>query len=292
MEAPDELFESHRPRLLGLAYRMVGGWGEAEDLVQEAWLRWYDRRGSVDDDAAWLTTVTSRLCLDHLRSARVRREEYVGTWLPEPIPTDTESVDGAALRADGLSYALLALLESLTPPERVAFVLREAFDADYSEVGRVLDRTEPACRQLVSRARRKLRRTTTTDRPDAEAIRTRLMESFERAVAGDLGPLLGVLAPDAVLHSDGGGKVLAALKPIYGADKISRFFAGVLSKAPPGLRLEPRELNGEPALVVYARDEVLQTFHLELKGDVVRSLYVVRNPDKLTRVSDARETGR
>lgn len=264
---------------------MVGSWGEAEDLVQEAWLRWYDHRGSIDDDAAWLTTVTSRLCLDHLRSARVRREEYVGMWLPEPIRTDFESTDDSALRSEGLSFALLALLETLTPQERVAFVLREALDTEYADVARVLERAEPACRQLVSRARRKLRTARETDRDDAEAMRTRLVESFARAVDGDLGPLLAVLAPDAVLYSDGGGKVLAALNPIYGADKIARFFAGVLGKAPPDLRLEPRELNGEPALVVYAGDDVLQTFHVEVEGDAVRALYVVRNPDKLTRIS-------
>lgn len=285
MPAPDGRseadFEAQRPRLLGLAYRMVGSLGEAEDLVQEAWLRWHLAQGEIEDDAAWLTTVTSRLCLDHLRSARVRREEYVGTWLPEPVAT--HATDVAALRADGLSYAMLALLERLTPQERVAFVLREAFDAEYSDIGRVLDRTQSACRQLVSRARRKLRRAPAAEVApgDAEAVHERLEASFAHAVAGDFEPLLSLLAPDAVLHSDGGGKVLAALRPIYGADKIRRLFAGLSSKAPPDLRVERRELNGEAALVAYAGATLLQTFHFDLHGDRIRSLYVVRNPDKL-----------
>lgn len=266
---------------------MVGSWGEAEDLVQDAWLRWHQHQHEIDDDAAWLTTVTSRLCLDHLRSARFRREQYVGMWLPEPVATD--ETDDAALRAEGLSYALLAMLESLTPPERVAFVLREAFDSDYAEIGRVLDRTEPACRQLVSRARRRLRTATAAGRTSADgaaAAQEELLASFALAVAGDFEPLMAVLAPDAILYSDGGGKVLAALKPIYGADKITRFFAGVLGKAPAGLQVVPRQINGEAALLALVGDQVLQTFHVGLDdGGKVHSLYVVRNPDKLTRVS-------
>ena len=208
-------FTEERPRLIGLAYRMIGSRTDAEDVVQEAWLRYDGSEGEPDNPAAWLTTVTSRLALDRLKSAPVRRERYVGPWLPEPV-FDAEGLaaDTATELADDLSFALLLALDRLSPPERAAFLLHDVFDVPFSEIARMLDRTEAACRQLATRARRAVRdtRPAPAATPDSHA---RLLSAFGEAVAsGDVSRLAGLLRADAVAVTDGGGRKTAALKEI------------------------------------------------------------------------------
>ena len=271
-------FEPHRKFLVGLAYRMLGSVAEAEDVVQDAFVRWSaDDRSAIAQPRAYLARVVTRLCLDHLRSARVRREEYVGTWLPEPVVTD-EAPD--VRLADDLSVALLIVLERLSPLERAAFLLHDVFDMDFGAIADVLDRSEPACRQLAARAREHVRderpRFTTTD--DASE---RLASAFHAAMqTGDLDAIARLLADDAVFYSDGGGKRLAALNPIFGKDKIMRFFAGVRGKRPPPFEVARVCINGLHGFVVRDREGV-ETFALDVSGEQIAAIYVVRNPDKL-----------
>src|SRR5215510_13484011 len=217
-------FEPHRRRLTGLAYRMLGSLSEAEDIVQDAYLRWHAAdRGQVDNPRAYLSRTVARLCLDHLKSARVRRETYVGPWLPEPIVDETAlSPDSASELADDLSVALLMTLERLSPLERAAFLLHDVFDMEFADIAGVLDRSEGACRQLASRGRAHVSEERPRFRPSEDDV-TRLTDAFHRAVlSGDAAQFADLLAQDAVLYSDGGGKRIAALNPIVGRDKILR----------------------------------------------------------------------
>jgi RNA polymerase sigma-70 factor (ECF subfamily) len=273
-----ERFEPHRPHLVRLAYRMLGSIAEAEDIVQDAFLRW--QAASTDDvvePRAYLARIVSRLCLDRMKSAQARRESYVGTWLPEPvIEPPAESL------ANDLSVALLLTLERLSPLERAAFLLHDVFDMDYAEIASTIERSEAACRQLAARAREHVRddRPRFTPNPDTTA---RLGEAFQRAMTtGDLAPFGAMLAEEAILYSDGGGKRHAALNPIYGRDKIMRFLAGVSTKWPqtPPSRIEATTLNGVPGFVFHT-DEGPETLSFELDGDRVTTIYIVRNPDKL-----------
>jgi RNA polymerase sigma-70 factor (ECF subfamily) len=271
----------HRQFLIGLAYRMLGSVAEAEDVVQDAYLRWSNvEAATIENPRAYLARVVSRLCLDRMKSAVHRREQYVGTWLPEPIVDDAH-----ASIADDLSVALLMTLERLSPLERAAFLLHDVFDMDYPAIADVLERSEAACRQLATRGREHVRDT----RPRFEATdeaRERLAVAFqEAAVAGDIDALAKILADDAVFYTDGGGKRLAALNPIYGKDKIIRFIAGVTGKQglPSAGDIDRVQINGLPGFVVEQRG-LLETFALEIAGDVVVAIYAVRNPDKLHHV--------
>ncbi|MEM9597215.1 MAG: RNA polymerase sigma-70 factor [Acidobacteriota bacterium] len=281
---PTEIFETHRPRLVGLAYRMLGSLGEAEDVVQETYLRWHRQADGVIDAGRWLRTVTGRLCLDQLRSARVRREQYKGPWLPEPVPTDgaDPAVDPAEL-ADSLSMAMLAVLERLSPAERAAFLLREVFDYGYGEVAEVVGKNEAACRQLVHRAKRRL----AEERPRFEVDRRQKQDLVDRFVAatrgGDLQPLVHLLDEQVTLWSDGGGKVPAALRPIYGADRVMRLLLGVSRSQPDDLEIEIREINGEPGILLRSGGRAIQTFSFDLHRGRAVAIYAVRNPDKLRR---------
>jgi RNA polymerase sigma-70 factor (ECF subfamily) len=273
-------FESHRDFLTALAYRMLGSVAESDDVVQDAYLRWRDvDRASVTEPRAFLARVVSRLCLDHLKSARHRREEYVGTWLPEPIvaaPAET--------LADDLSVALLLALERLSPLERAAFLLHDVFDMDYAGVATTLETTEGACRQLASRARQHVRQ----DRARHTASETEAREiagAFVAAAAtGDVARLARLLADDAVLYTDGGGKRRAALRPIEGKERIARFYDGVRKKfgdnAFAAERVEEATLNGLPGFVFHTGDET-ETLALEIAGGVIVAIYSVRNPDKV-----------
>lgn len=271
-------FEPHRPYLRGLAYRMLGSVAEAEDAVQDAFLRWYAaERSAVAQPRAFLTRIVTRLCLDRLKSARAQREQYVGTWLPEPL-TD----DGSGALAADLSVALLMTLERLSPLERAAFLLHDVFDVDYAEVAGTLDRSEEACRQLALRARAHVRE----QRPRFEASEEeseRLASAFHAAMrAGDLAGLSQLLAADAVFYSDGGGKKAAALNPIVGRDKILRLLAGLASKRSnlTAEMVERTRLNGLPAFVLRAPEGV-ETLALGIDGQKIVALYSIRNPDKL-----------
>jgi len=288
MPPDDEAFAAERPRLLGVAYRMLGSMAEAEDVVQECFLRWYrGRPDDLRDAAAWLTTVTVRLCLDQLRAAKVRRDAYVGPWLPEPLPTGEDDPFAALAQREDLSLALLLALEALSPRERAAFLLHDVFDYGFADIAASLDTSTENCRQLASRARRKVR----AERPSPSASRAeidRLSDAFMAAcVAQDMDALLALLTEDAVAVSDGGGKVLAALRPINGADKVARFFMGIAGKAPDGMRIDRVDLNGGPAMVAHQDGETLVTLHFEVSDGRIHRILAVRNPDKLARLSGA-----
>ena len=274
-------FEEQRPALLGLAYRLLGSYADAEDVVQEAWLRWSCATG-IDNPAAWLRTVVTRLCLDELRSARVRREAYVGPWLPEPVQTADGALgplDTAELR-DSLSLGFLLLLERLSPAERAVFVLRQAFALPFDEVARAVGRSAAACRQLHGRAAAKLGPQPTTP---SRAGRKQLLDRLLLAVAtADVPAVTALLADDAVLVSDGGGVVSAARRPVVGADRVARFLVGIAGRAPSDASMEERELNGLPCLVVRASGAVTQVFSFDVDADRVRGLQVVSNPGKLS----------
>jgi RNA polymerase sigma-70 factor (ECF subfamily) len=272
----------HRGRLLGLAYRMLGSRNDAEDIVQDAYLRFAGAQ-DVHNAEAFLVTVVTRLCLDRLKSARAQREVYVGPWLPEPV-FDAEglSADAATELADDLSFALLLALDRLSPLERAAFLLHDVFDTPFSEIAAMLDRTEAACRQLATRARRAVRdeRPAPTATPDNHA---RLLQAFGEAVtSGDVARLAELLREDAVAITDGGGRKTAARNPIQGADKIARFFIGLAAKnAGHEIRVEPAMINGAIGALLYLDGELDHTMSMAISGEKIAAIYIVRNPDKL-----------
>jgi RNA polymerase sigma-70 factor (ECF subfamily) len=282
-----EAFEPHREFLVRLAYRMLGSLAEAEDVVQDAFLRWRDvELAAIEHPRAYLARVVSRLCLDRMKSAVARRETYVGTWLPEPMVTPP----GEPL-ADDLSLALLLTLERLSPLERAAFLLHDVFDMDYAQIAETLERSEVACRQLAARAREHVR----TERPRFAAnddARDKLVDAFQAAAAtGDVDVLAQLLADDAVLYQDGGGKRRAALKPIHGKDKIVRFFEGALrhraakrGDAPEHIQFERVQINGLPGFVIHTPDGS-ETIALEIAGEHIVAMYAIRNPEKLRHLS-------
>ena len=293
---PSASFEPYRRRLLGLAYRMLGSMAEAEDAVQEAYLRWHGAdRASVADPRGFLTTTTTRICLDVLKSARVRREEYVGPWLPDPV-TDTAALapDAQTELAEDLSVALLLALDRLSPLERAAFLLHDVFDYSFAQVADALGRNEAACRQLAARARARVR----TSRPagaasahgpsgSIDAKHAQLLSAFISASrSGDVAALTRLLASDARIVTDGGGKVAAALNVIEGADRVAAFVAGVVRK---GLTDEVSvrfdTINGLPGLILSRPAGLIQTNAFEIEGDLIKAIYVVRNPDKLSHLA-------
>jgi RNA polymerase sigma-70 factor (ECF subfamily) len=287
---PAASFEPHRRRLLGLAYRMLGSMAEAEDAVQEAYLRWHDAdRERIDEPRAFLMTTTTRICLDVLKSARVRREEYVGPWLPDPV-IDASSLapDAQTELAEDLSVALLLALDRLSPAERAAFLLHDVFDYSFAQVAQALGRNEAACRQLAARARAHVRE----QRPAASVHRapggtehkhTELLSAFINATrTGDLNALTSMLAADAKVITDGGGKVPAALNVIEGADRAAAFLVGATRKGwrdDYSLRFD--NINGLPGVVIESPRGPVQTNAFQIEDDVVTAIYIVRNPDKL-----------
>ncbi len=285
MTAALQAFESERRRLLGLAYRMLGSLTDAEDALQDAWLRWQaaDYR-AVENPAGFLTRIVTRLCLDRLKAARHLRETYVGPWLPEPVPeTEPLTPEGASLLASDLSLALLLALERLSPLERAAFLLHDVFELDYGEIARTLERSEAACRQLAARARGNIRRDETRF-PVAPEAGQRIAAAFLAASrSGDLAGLTALLAEDAELHTEGGGIQPAALHAIFGCGKVARFFAGLAAKgqmaAPEAARITA--VNGQPAILSLEPGETRQVTLLDIEGDKIRAVYVVRNPNKL-----------
>ena len=292
---PAASFEPYRRRLLGLAYRMLGSMADAEDAVQETYLRWHGAdRETVSDPRAFLMTTTTRICLDMLTSARVRREEYVGPWLPEPV-LDTAALapDSRTELAEDLSIALLLTLDRLSPLERASFLLHDVFDFSFSEVAAGLERSEAACRKLAARARAHVRGArprgaTTPQHPgEIDAKHAQLLSAFIVATqAGDLNALTQILATDVRIVSDGGGKVRAALNVIDGADRAARFIVEATRKRPDtwwreDFTLRFAQVNGLPGVIVDAPEGVMQTAAFEIEGDVIRAVYVVRNPDKL-----------
>lgn len=281
-------FEAARPRLTGLAYRLLGSWAEAEDVVQDAWSRWNAVAGTgIDNAEAYLTTIVTRLALTALDSARARREQYVGPWLPEPVDTSADPTLGAET-TEALDLATLLLLERLSGPERAALVLREAFAYDYASLANVLDTSEAAARQLVSRGRRALeghRR----QRVDDESRQQLLTAFVTAAQGGDLSALESLLVGDAVAISDGGGLASAARKPVHGADSVARFVLGVIEKFGQGLHTVPVQANGATAFLALTgpgRDAApVALWTLDIGRDGVAGVLIVRNPRKLERIT-------
>jgi RNA polymerase sigma-70 factor (ECF subfamily) len=286
-------FDRHRRLLFSVAYQMLGSVADAEDVVQDTWLRWSAAdRTDVADERAYLVQITSRLALDRLGSARARRESYVGPWLPEPLLTGSAPVgsgppapqpEDAVELGERVSLALLVVLESLSPAERAVFVLREAFGMSVAEVAAALGRTEAAVRQMAHRAREHVQ----ARQPRFDADRVAQREVTERflaaAVNGDVQSLLAAMAPGVVLVADGGGKVTAARRPIVGADKVARFLAAVGPQGTelPGLRVEIADINGAPAVVAWTDDGPFMALQLVLADGLVEQVLYVANPDKL-----------
>lgn len=281
-----DAFEACRPRLTAVAYGMLGDRGEAEDTVQDAWLRFAAAQADTIRNAeAFLVTVTTRLAIDRLRSARARRETYAGPWLPEPIVTDAES-DPADIvaEAERLSLALLVALERLNPVERAVFLLRDVFDLDYEDVADAVGKTPANCRQLATRARRNVAEPARRTPVDPEEEQRVLAAFIAAATSGDVAALTAVLATDANTYSDGGGVVRAARKPIYGAAKTARFLLGIQRKLPytPEYRLV--RVNGDPGIRTLGPDGVASVLALEIAEGRVANVRIVNNPHKLTRV--------
>lgn len=279
-----DAFAACRPRLLGIAYGILGELTEAEDIVQDAWLRW-DRadREVVRNAESFLVTVTTRLALDHMRAARARREVYVGPWLPEPLVTDAETPETKVIEAERLSLALLGALERLNPVERAALVLRDVFGLEYAEIADALGKTPANVRQVVKRARDHAG-DPTRGGAVSEEQRQRLASAFlAAAVSGDVDQIRDLLAADAVMYSDGGGVVTAARKPIYGADKIARFMVGVQRKAayPTDAVFTQIRVNGEPGVRMdSAVDGFLSIIAIEVVDDAVQSIRFFTNPER------------
>jgi len=276
-------FEALRGRLFGLAYRMLGSRADAEDIVQEAYVRWHEAgRGRVENPEAWLVTTTSRLAIDRLRRLKTEREAYVGPWLPEPIVTQ-ELPDRNLDLADDLSMAFLTLLERLAPDERAAFLLHDVFDVDYDQIASVLERSESACRQVVHRARERVRGD--RKRFDAtESAKATLLQTFLAAMdARDEQALLALFAPDATWTADGGGKAGAAPVPIVGADRIARLVIGLREKFWAADRtIEVATVNGETGLCIRDGHRLTATLSIATDGERIFAVYAVVNPDKLS----------
>jgi RNA polymerase sigma-70 factor (ECF subfamily) len=272
-------FEELRPRLIGVAYALLGTLGEAEDAVQEAWIRLQrSDLEAIRDLPGWLVTTTSRIALDTLRSARTRRESYYGPWLPEPVETAPDPADSVSL-ADEVSWAMLVVLETLSPAERAAFVLHDVFGLSFDEVGQALGRAPAACRKLASRAREHVEARQPRFDVDPQAHRE-VVAAFGRATtAGDLEGLLSLLDPAAVLTSDGGGVVRAAPRPIHGAVEIARFLAGIGADRPE-LTIRPSTVNGSPALLVFDAGRISSVLALGIRDGRITTIDAIRNPDK------------
>jgi RNA polymerase sigma-70 factor (ECF subfamily) len=276
-------FLTARPRLFSVAYRMLGSASEAEDVLQEAYLRWQSAdRGQVESPQAFLTSIVVRLSIDVLRSARVRREAYVGPWLPEPLVVDQAPGPAeAAELADSVSLAFLVLLEELTPVERAVFLLREVFGYGYPEVAAMVGKSEANCRQLVARGRRHIAERRTRFDADSEHGRELTARFLGACLTGELDDLMEMLAEDVVVWSDGGGKVQAARRPVVGKDKAARFLVGIAAKG--GAELVGRlvSVNGQPGAIFGTDGQVRYALALDVLDDQIVGVRLVANPDKL-----------
>lgn len=281
-------FNRLRPRLQGIAYRMLGSMAEAEEVVQDAWLRWHEAaRDTFDSAEAWLVTVVTRLSIDRLRSAKVEREHYIGTWMPEPTLTGAPDTPEQLLeRADNVSVAFLAVLERLAPGARAAFLLREVFDADYEDVARTLGKTEAACRQLVHRAKAQVLEA----RPRFSVPREtheRLLRAFaDAAVRGSLQDLKALMSEDAELLGDGGGKVPSFGKILRGSQRLAQLYFAVWRRlGAAAVRMELVDINGEPGLLRFIDGQLESAQTFEIENDRIVRIRAQRNPDKLARIA-------
>jgi len=288
MDAATEAFFTHRNLLFTVAYELLGSAADAEDVLQETWLRWVGvDLDTVQDQRAYLVRITTRQALDRLRTLRRRKESYVGPWLPEPLLTAPDVAEDVEL-ADSVSMAMLLVLETLTPTERAVFVLREVFDVEYDEIAEAVDKRPAAVRQIAHRARTHV--AARRPRRVASPAQTQdALKALQRAVeTGDLQSLLDILAPDVVALNDGGGVKQAHRRPIVGADRVVRLFAVALDRVDHELSLEPVQVNGNPALILRLNGEIDGVMAVRIDDRLVTGLYYVRNPEKLSRVE--RET--
>jgi RNA polymerase sigma-70 factor (ECF subfamily) len=285
MDAHTELFQKNHPRLLGLAYRMLGSRADAEDVLHDAWLRWHAQdKGEVDDAEAWLVTVTTRLALDRLRRAKVERQHYPGPWLPEPLEPTEEAPSEQLERAETLSLSFLLLLERLSPEERAAFLLKEVFDYSHGETAAILGITEEACRQRVHRAKTRLREGRPRfhlDRAAQQRMLQRFIQAMERP---NLDSLRALFAEDAVHISDGGGVVTAVLHPLHGADRLARLYRQIAVNTYGAARYQLSTLNGAPALLIWAGEQLSSVMWVEAEGERITAIHAIRHPEKLSRI--------
>ncbi len=270
-------FDTHRGLLFSIAYRMLGSVADAEDILQETFIRWLQaEREGIRSPKAFLITIITRLSINHLQSARVRREEYVGQWLPEPFIAPSPDGD------DTLSIAFLVLLERLNPTERAVFLLREVFDYEYGEIASALGVTEANCRQILRRARQHIRAERPRFRATPEEHDTLLQRFHDAALSGDVGSLAALLTDDVVLHTDGGGKAPALPNLVHGADKAARaIVGGIARQTPQDLVREMVQINGETAIVTYAQGRPFGVFTIQVRHGRIAAVYAITNPDKL-----------
>lgn len=282
-----DIFEFHRSELIGLAYRITGSRTEAEDIVQETFLKWmHADQSSIVSVRAWLMKVATRLSLDYLKSAKVKRMSYIGPWLPEPFITDEQTPASELEMDESISMALLVLLEQLSPAERASFILHDLFQYRFDEIGDILERTESSCRKLASRARAKIGRDTLEPTQD-KAEHVQMLTTFSDAVKkGDMTELVTLLKDDVTFHSDGGGKVAASRKVLHGSEVIAKFFLKVvrpdwLSKKASEMTISTTWFNGAPGMIVRQAGQPITAFNFELDKGVIKSIHALRNPDKL-----------
>jgi len=287
MDSQTELFQQHRPRLFGLAYRMLGTSADAEDVLHDAWLRWHAQDSNALDDAeAWLVTVTTRLALDRLRRAKTERAHYPGPWLPEPLTAQSEQPDAQVEQAESLTMSFLLLLERLNAQERAAFLLREVFDYSHAEAAAMLGIGEDACRQRVHRAKTKLRDGRPRQSVNANTQR-RLLERFAQALQQpDMETLRALFAEDALHVSDGGGVVTATLHPLRGAERLARLYLQIaLQQRKHGVHHQLHQLNGAPALLSWDGDTLISASWIDDDGEHITAIHALRHPEKLARIA-------
>ena len=277
-------FTEYRSLLFSIAYRMLGSVADAEDIVQDAFLRWnaLPAEEMVGSPKAYLSTIVTRLCINYMHSARVQREVYVGPWLPEPLVTEhVPNVADTIEERESLSIAFLVLLESLSPVERAVFLLRDVFDYEYAEIAQIVEKSEANCRQMAHRARARVAQHHPRFTVSPEVSEQLTQRFIAACVGGDMPGLLALLREDSIAVSDGGGKVTAARKPIYGADRTARAVLGILKKVPPGLTPRLTEINGQPAFVWSLNGVAQGVLVLDIVEDRIRAIYLIVNPDKL-----------
>jgi RNA polymerase sigma-70 factor (ECF subfamily) len=280
-------FNQYRRLLFSIAYRMLGSVADAEDVLQDAFVRWQQRPGDqIESPRKFLVTIVSRLCLNYLKSARVRRENYVGQWLPEPLVVDSTEPVEEYLAGESISMAFMVLLERLNPIERAVFILREVFEYGYEDIANIVNRTEEHCRQILHRAHQRVKRERASTPPSA-GDHTSLLQSFiGAALHGDMDGLLKVLSQDVALYADGGGKARAIPNVVTGSDRVGRLLEGVFKKfVPAGATATLMNVNGEPAIVASVDGHIVTLVSIEASQHSIRNIFIISNPDKLAYLS-------
>ena len=277
-----EIFDQYRPLFFSIAYRMLGNVADTEDMIQEAYLKWVEKgKPVVESPKSYFATIITRLCIDHLKSAKVKREEYIGPWLPEPLVDDETSALAILERSESISIAFLAVLENLSPTERAVFLLRQVFDYDYREIAQIVGRSEENCRQLFSRATKNISKNRPRFRASKQQHELLLRQFIKAYSSGDLEGLLSLLAPESVLVADGGGKVAAALQPINTPHEIAQFLLKVHREAFEATTPTFTQVNGQLSLIIFKGTIAQTLITIESNEKQIETIYILRNPDKL-----------